>query len=139
LARRFAILVAILILAALVPIGYQCLAPYQGFGQPVFVEIERGMSSRAIADSLAGEGVVRTSWIFLAIRATHPRARLQAGEYRFETSQTPWQVFEKIRRGDIFHVDLTVPEGSNIFDIASLLEESGGAKSADFLRAGRAP
>src|SRR4051794_15283102 len=119
--------------------GYWYLGPYRGFRTETFVEIEHGMSSREIARQLAEKGVVRSRWAFDAIRALHPRATLQAGEYRFGSAQTPWQVFEKIRRGEIFYEDFTVPEGSNIFDIASLLEQSDMVDPDEFLKAAANP
>jgi UPF0755 protein len=64
---------------------------------------------------------------------------LQAGEYRFATAQTPWQVFEKIRRGEVFYEEVTVPEGSNMFDIASLLDQLDMVKGSAFLEAAAKP
>jgi len=115
--------------------SYWYLGPFRGFNGETFVEIERGMSSQEIARELAERGVVRSRWAFLLIRAAHPRTTLQAGEYRFGSAQTPRQVFDKIRRGDVFFEDLTVPEGSNIFDIASLLEQLGMLNPDEFLKA----
>jgi len=133
LVKRLALLLLIL-LAAAAAIGYRWFGTYRGFREPMFVEISRGTSSRDIAAELTRQGVVRAEWIFLVVRALHPRATLQAGEYRFAESETPWQVFEKIRRGQIFYQDFTVPEGSNIFDIASLVASAGGMHADDFLR-----
>ncbi len=94
------------------------------------------MSSRQIAETLAERGVVRSPWAFLAVRVLHPEAALQAGEYRFSGEQTPVQVFDKIRRGEIFFQYLTVPEGSNMFDIANLLAaQIASIPPEDFLRA----
>jgi UPF0755 protein len=138
LIKRLSLLIVLLLAAAGV-VGYRYFGAYQGFREPVFVDIGHGMSSRDIAAELARQGVVRADWIFLAVRALRPRANLQAGEYRFADRQTPWQVFEKIRRGEIFYQDLTVPEGSNIFDIASLVDSLGGVKADDFLRAAADP
>jgi UPF0755 protein len=64
---------------------------------------------------------------------------LQAGEYRFGAAQTPWQVFEKIRKGETFYEELTIPEGNNIFDIASLLEQGDTVRPDDFLKAAASP
>ncbi len=119
--------------------AYWYFGPYRGFQTETFVEIEHGMSSRDIARELANHGVVRSRWAFAAIRVLHRRATLQAGEYRFGSAQTPWQVFEKIRRGEIFYQDFTIPEGSNIFDIASLLEPFGMVDPAQFLKAAANP
>ncbi len=78
-------------------------------------------------------------WVFLAIRALHPKAALEAGEYRFDSPQTPWAVFNKIRRGDVFYEEFTVPEGSNIFDIAALLQRSDTVDADVFLKAAANP
>jgi UPF0755 protein len=141
--RRFLGLIALFaVLAGIIVIGvagYWYLGPYRGFGAESFVEIEHGMSSRAIAEELAHKGVVRSRWAFTFVRLMHPSARLQAGEYRFGSAQTPWQVFTKIQRGEIFYEDFTVPEGSNIFDIANLLSSSGTVAPADFLKAAADP
>ena len=136
----FALLITALIAVALAAIGaYQYLGPYRGYGGEEFVEVERGMSSREIARLLSEKGVVRSPWAFLLVRAVHPRATLQAGEYRFDAAQTPWQIFNKIRRGEIFYEQFTVPEGSNLFDIAALLQQSDTVPPDDFLKAAADP
>lgn len=119
--------------------GYWYLGPYRGFRTETFVEIGRGMSTKDIARELAHQGVVRSRWAFLFVRILHPRATLQAGEYRFGSDQTPWQVFEKIRRGEVFYEDFTVPEGSNMFDISALLAGLDTVNPSDFLTAAADP
>lgn len=119
--------------------AYWYLGPYKGFRTEAFVDVEHGMSSRKIARTLAHQGVVRSEWAFEIVRIIRPRAKLQAGEYRFATAQTPWQVFEKIRRGEVFYEDVTVPEGSNMFDIASLLDQLDMVKGSAFLEAAAKP
>ncbi len=133
----FVCVVCVLIAAALA--NYWYLGPYRGFQTQTFVDIDRGMSSRQIARELANRGVVRSRWAFLIVRAFHSRAPLQAGEYRFATEQTPWQVFDEIRRGQIFYEELTVPEGSNIFDIAAILDHLDMVKGDAFLKAAADP
>ncbi len=119
--------------------GYWYFGPYRGFRTEAFVDVDRGMSSRQIARELAHRGVVRSKWAFLAVRLLRPNAKLQAGEYRFATAQTPWQVFEEIRRGEVFYEEVTVPEGSNMFDIASLLDQLDMVKGDAFLKAAAKP
>ena len=133
LAAAIVCLLAALVSAALA--GYWYFSPYRNFQTQTFVEIEHGTSSRAIARKLQTQGVVRSRWAFLAVRFLHPRASLQAGEYRFGSAQTPWQVFDEIRRGEIFYEDITIPEGSNIFDIAGLLANYDTVTPAAFLKA----
>ncbi len=119
--------------------GYRLLRPYKGFQDQTFVEVEHGMSSRAIGEKLTSQGVIRSRWAFLAVRLLHPAATLQAGEYRFATAQTPWQVFTEIQRGQIFFEEFTIPEGSNLFDIANLLRNSDTVDADEFLRTAMNP
>lgn len=137
--KRLILVVFLLLLIGVGWAGYQCFQPYRAARQPVFIDIEHGSSSREIAAELERQRVVRADWIFLAVRALRPHATLQAGEYQFADGLTPWEVFEKIRRGDIYYQDLTVPEGSNIFDIAALVEGLGSIKADEFLRAAGDP
>lgn len=119
--------------------AYWYLGPYKGFRTEAFVDVEHGMTTRQIARLLTHRGVVRSEWAFLTVRMLHPHAKLQAGEYRFATAQTPFQVFDKIRRGQIFYEEVTVPEGSNMFDIAGLLDQLDMVQGADFLKAAARP
>ena len=107
--------------------------------QETFVDIERGMSTRSIADLLAARGLVRSNWAFLAVRLLNPGAKLQAGEYRFGQEQTAFEIFRKIQRGEVFYEDFTIPEGNNMFDIAVLLAKSDTVKPDDFLKAAADP
>jgi UPF0755 protein len=133
------ILLAVAVALALTLGGYWYFGAYRGFATETFVQIHHGMSSQQIARQLTHQGVVRSTWAFLAIRLLHPRATLQAGEYRFGAAQTPWQVFDEIRKGEIFYEDFTVPEGSNIFDIANLLDQTDLVRPEAFLKAAADP
>jgi UPF0755 protein len=129
-----AALVVLLLLAAAAIAAYWLFTPYRGFPGETFVDIEHGTSSHDLARQLADKGVVRSEWAFLLVRLMRPTATLQAGEYRFASPQNPWQVFTEIQRGETFYEELTIPEGSNIFDIAGLLQNSGMVNADDFLR-----
>nr|MDP9115148.1 endolytic transglycosylase MltG [Acidobacteriota bacterium] len=115
------------------------VAPYQGFAGETFVEIPRGTGTRAIARELARDGVIRYSWEFELLRIIKPSSKLQAGEYRFAKAASALDVFDRIGRGDIYFVEFTVPEGSNIFDIAKSLETAGLMPANDFLAAAESP
>lgn len=109
--------------------------PYQGFKEPVYLDFPKGTSTASMAAQLAKAGVIRSTWPFMAARAIRPSARLQAGEYEFKNPASPLEVFDRIVRGDIYYQEVTIPEGSNIFDIAGILNGTGIIKSADFLKA----
>ena len=114
---------------------YTFHSPYRGFENDKFVAFQKGSGTRAIAQELADAGVIRSSWSFLVVRALHPRAVLQAGEYRFDHAASVSEVFSRLSHGDVFYFNFTVPEGSNVFDIARLLESESIMPAEDFLRA----
>jgi UPF0755 protein len=113
---------------------YSLFSPYRGFENEVFLQVQKGSGTRAIAQQLADAGVIRYPWQFLLARAMHSRSTLQAGEYRFEKASSVADVFVRLSRGDVFYFNFTVPEGSNMFDIARLLESEGIMPGEDFLR-----
>lgn len=121
-------------------VGYRMLSePFRGFEGEKMLEIERGASSRDIAKQLADAGVIRNEWVFLAARALNRDTILQAGEYQFLDATTVWEVIEKLRKGEVYMFEFTVPEGSNIWDIARLLETQRIMKEKDFLAAAANP
>lgn len=120
-------------------IAYQVTEPYQGYSNEKFIELSKGTPTRRLADTLQSQGIVRQSWLFLAARALSPRARLQAGEYRFDHPVSPLDVFRKIVKGDVYFVEVTIPEGQNMFDIAATVAKTHLISEADFLKAARNP
>jgi UPF0755 protein len=125
-------------------VAYQLSQPYKGFSEPVFVEFPHGTSTSAMAAALVEKGVIRDRWLFLAARAFR-RTTLQAGEYQFEKPASALSVYNRIARGDIFYMELLIPEGYNLFDIAGAIEKLGTKErlpaltSASFLLAARDP
>jgi UPF0755 protein len=101
--------------------------PYRGFpGDEVFVELPAGTSVSAMADRLAGAGVVPDALTFrLAARLSGQERRLQAGEYRFTDAATPGEVVDRLARGDVFVMPITFREGLTIREMADVFEKSG--------------
>ena len=89
-----------------------------------FVVIEPGSSALDIGQRLEAAGVVRSQFAWDLLRWVR-RGRLMAGEYRFDHPAPVTEVYARIRRGDVYTISLTVPEGANIFDIAARVESAG--------------
>lgn len=107
---------------------------YAGFRGEVFVDIPMGTPAVRMAGMLADAGVVRHPMMFLLARAWHPKRKPLAGEYRFAEPATAARVLERLARGDVYEVELRVPEGTDAFDLASLVEAAGLGQAGDFLR-----
>jgi UPF0755 protein len=136
---RAAGLLALVLAAAAGYAAFRLYRPYQGFSSDVFLEFARGTSAARMADQLAQAGVVRSRWDFLLARVLARRRTLEAGEYRFSRAASPWQVFGRIARGDIFYYELVVPEGRNMFDIGNAVEQLGLFSAAQFVKAASDP
>jgi UPF0755 protein len=118
---------------------FSLTTPYRTFAQPVILEFPKGTSTQSMGQQLAAAGVIHYPWQLLLARALNPSARLKAGEYQFKQAASTLMVFNRIARGDVFFYEVTVPEGSNIFDIAGIVGHIDFLKSADFLKAARDP
>ena len=113
--------------------------PYAAFDHETFIDFPKGTTTVGMAQRLADSGVVRHAWEFLVARALQPRRTLRAGEYRFAKAASVLEVYDRIRRGDIFYYLLTIREGENMFDIAAAAGLLQLFPAADFLRAARTP
>ena len=122
-----------LLLLVLVVAAVYALLPLQP-AQPTFVDIAPGSSASRIAAQLEQADVIRSRWAFLLTRLVR-RGRLKAGEYRFQQSATVTQVYDRIARGDIFTIAVTLPEGLDRREIGVRLEQAGLGTAEGFLDA----
>jgi len=113
--------------------------PWQGFTGPVIIEFPHGTSTSRMASMLADQGVIEHPWLFLAARLVRRGVRLQAGEYQFTNAASPLNIYSRIARGDIFYMELLVPEGFNMFDTADAVAKLGTMSADAFLTEARDP
>lgn len=124
--------IAILLLAGLLWFAWALAIPTAP-PVPQVLLFPAGSSSRSIAAELQRSGVVRSRFAFELLHYTMPKKRLKAGEYRFIRAASGLDVFERIARGDVLVHTVVVPEGFNMFEIASAIEAAGLGKKEDFL------
>jgi UPF0755 protein len=135
----------IVVLLVAVAAGFYGWVPF-GPSQETFVGIAPGTGSAGIAAELEKAGVIRSRYAFEALRLglelRGHGGTLKAGEYRFDHAAALTEVYDRLRRGDVYTLTVVVPEGFNIFDVAGavagagLLKDTGAAKD-EFLRAER--
>jgi|SRR5580698_983725 UPF0755 protein len=109
------------------------LTPF-GPSTETFVEFAPGSSTTRIGKELESAGVVRSQFAIDLVRLLK-RGTLRAGEYRFDHPASALEVYARIARGDVYTRTVTIPEGSNLFDIAARLEQAGFGPRQDFLAA----
>ena len=136
---RWLFALVLLLAAGAAYLVWELNRPYAAFSQETFIDFPKGTTTVGIAQRLADGGVIPHAWAFLVARALQPRRTLLAGEYRFARPASVLEVYDRIRRGDIFYYLLTVREGENIFDIAEAVGRLRLFAAADFLRTARNP
>jgi len=135
---------ATLLLIALVCAALAAYAVYAPIGpaagtsddNAIYVDIAPGTGAETIAAQLEQAGVLRTRYAFDLLRAIQG-GKLIAGEYRFNHPAPATEVYERLARGDVYFIPLTIPEGYNIFDIAQAVASAHLGSRDDFLAAAR--
>lgn len=128
------IFIAIILVACF--LAYGLLLPAGPQSQQL-VQLKSGSSARRIAADLKQAGVIRSQYAFLLWHYLHGDKALKAGEYSFDHRAGVREVYSRITRGDIYFHTVVVPEGFNMFDIASAIEAAGLGNRDDFLQIAR--
>ena len=127
------ILLAGVFLAVAAAAAWLVLTPF-GPTTDRFVDIAQGSSTARIGRDLEAAGIVRSRFAFVLVRLVK-RGTLKAGVYRFNHPASVPGVYDRIERGDVYTISVTIPEGANIFDIADRLQAAGIGTRRQFLLA----
>ena len=113
--------------------------PYRGYADAEqFVELPSGSGSAAIGQRLIAAGVVRDAATFrTALWLSGQGRHLKAGEYRFDRAMTPFDVIDKIARGDVYVIVMTFPEGLTVAEMSKIFESHGMGTAASFVEAAK--
>ena len=136
--KRLRWLSATILLLAIAAVGSLFL-PFLDAPPGTLINVDLGSSTRQISQQLAHHGILRYSWQLALARLLQPNRPLQAGEYQFNQPAPPWQIFDRLARGDVHFYLLRIPEGYNMFDIAHAVGQHGLISENDFLAAARNP
>jgi peptidoglycan lytic transglycosylase G len=128
---KFALIV---MLVAASFLAYGLLVPATPSQQSVM--LRPGSSARTIATDLRNAGVIRSRYAFLALHYFRVKP-LKAGEYLFDRPANALEIYNRLAHGDIVIHTVVVPEGYNLWDVATSFEASGLATRAEFLDAAR--
>jgi UPF0755 protein len=133
--RRLLLLVFGAAAVGLFWLGFDLLSPYRGYARNILFVIEPGSRASQVADLLVARGVLRHRLPFLLrYWAARPRHALRAGEYLFDRPLRPIDVYRKLVQGDVYLHTVVIPEGSDRFDIARILNLRLGIDPVQFFR-----
>lgn len=102
---------------------------------PVTLNIKSGTSAWNISKELKNSDIISSASLFMLTALSSQKARhLQAGIYVFEGKLCPKEVIDIIFHGKTLMYKVTIPEGSNIFDIGNILSAKGLINKDEFIR-----
>jgi UPF0755 protein len=115
--------------------------PYRSFSEPkIVVTIPQGSSLGFIVRTLHQKGVIQYPWLLRGIFYVHKtEGQSKAGDYVFDRAMSPMEVYEKLMKGEVSYTVVTIPEGSNIFDLQTILQEKQIATKEQFADAVKSP
>lgn len=102
-------------------------------GQPVWVEVPQGASTRQVAELLANEGVVSNALRFrLEAKSAQADRGLRAGVYELTTGMPDEFVISTLSSSGINDIFITIPEGWTIDQIAERVPPQLGIDQEEF-------
>lgn len=134
--KKIFVVIVLVIIAAIAVAGFEVLRPYRGFSGQMIVDIPPGTQAPEVASRLVAKGVLAHRWPFLllyGVKRWHHHY-LKAGEYLFDHPMRPLDVYRKLIRGEVYFRTVVIPEGSNRFDIARILNDRLGIAPEGFLK-----
>jgi len=98
------------------------------------IEIPKGSGLKGIASILDGKELIRSEPLFLsAVLLTGSKNKLKAGEYEIQKGMTLEQIVDMFSNGRVLLRKVTIPEGKNLFEISSILQENSISDGKEFL------
>jgi UPF0755 protein len=104
------------------------------------VIVDRGQSLKQTADTLHARGLITQPFKFrLLARLKGADKRIQVGEYLIASDLPPGDILDMMVSGRVRLYRFTVPEGSNLIQIADIIESAGLINRQVFLQSSKDP
>jgi len=104
-------------------------------GQSVVFDVRPGEKFRTIISALASQGLVRSSIATETLSLLDGAAlRMQPGLYKLSPSMSSWEILGELSGRSANEVTVTIPEGSNMYQIDAALANALVLQRGDFIR-----
>lgn len=102
--------------------------------QETLITINQGERLPHIAKKLEDSAIISNQYLFM-IFARYKRVNrmIKAGEYAFLSKDTPEKILDMLVKGKVKLHRITIPEGFNIKETATVVEKAGFGTFADFI------
>lgn len=99
------------------------------------LEVKRGETFRGVLERLHQKGLCRSPGLArMIIKLKGEEVVIKAGSYRLPERASTWDIIQTLHHGDVVLFKLTVPEGLDIWEAASLLGQSQWGTEKEFLQ-----
>lgn len=124
--RRFLLVLLLIVLAAGAGAAWWLHAPLRlPGGQAVELEIEPGTAPRRVAQAVAQAGVqVQPRWLWLWFRFSGKDRQIRAGNYEITQGTTPYELLQKLVRGEQSLSTVTLVEGWTFRQVRQALAQA---------------
>jgi len=116
------------ILASIILVLFSILIPVflihekRTLPEKVEVFIEKGRTCSYVLNELQKNNLIKHRFIlYLFLKISGKSRNLKAGEYEFKDEISDVEVLKKILKGEVKKYAITIPEGSNIYQIAKIV------------------
>src|SRR3990167_3361556 len=124
----------IIIIISIVYIKNITNTPLSHVANQKIINIPKGSDLKTVSSILKKEGIIKNTFAFnLLAKYKSAERDLKAGEYQLSLDMPPLQILNLILEGKVYQYPVTIPEGYNIFEIASLLSKKGLAEREKFV------
>ncbi len=145
--KKWVVIVAIICLLGLAAgiLGYFDLLRYAASPANTetvekIITVSRGQPLKQTADILHSHGLIRQPFKFrLLARLKGADKRIQAGEYILRADLSPREILDIMVSGKVRLYRFTIPEGSNLIQIANIIDSAGLADREEFLQSANDP
>lgn len=140
--KTAAVVLAVILIAVAVFFGYTCVSNdikgNEEYKAEYNLYIADGASQYDVSQKLRQNGIIISDSLWSNWMDRHyPDFEYLAGEYLLTNDMSYEELAKALEEPDISHktVSVCIPEGYNVFDIATALEENGVCSGSDFLDA----
>jgi len=107
-----------------------------GIGNKNFeIEVPKGATFKQAVEILYDQKLIKDKSVFLFIgRLTGADRKIRAGYYSITGSQSPFDIFKMLKKGQIIEYEITIVEGDALGEIAEKLSEKGIIDKEDFMQ-----
>lgn len=109
-------------------------------GRDVIVTVPKGASLSQVGSILQEKQVISSRLVFKLVALIRGERRtVKAGDYALKTGSDAGEVLDQLISGKTLMLSFTVPEGYDMFQVASLFEKHGICTKDEFLRDAKDP